>query len=366
MNWRFWKRAPERRSEGYTGLLTAALEAQAAGPIETAPLATAALEIAAGLYGRGLAAAVVRRAPDVVAEALAPPVLALMARNLLRRGESIHRIIVAEGRVRLAPVGFATLTGGVDERTWRYQVSEYGPSTTTTVNVASAGMVHARYAVDASRPWLGSPPWAWAAATSKAIAALENLVASESAAAFGSLLQVPETPQVDVDGDVRPLDRFRADLAGAKGRTLVMEAAEQWQGEQSMTGARTKLDLVRFGLERAMVVPWRTDTGRDVLSACGVPPGLFEASGDGTGQREGYRRFLHSGLRPLARIVESELRVKLEAPDLTLDLSELGAADVAGRARSFKALVEAGVDPGDAARETGITLTLPVRREETP
>ena len=50
-------------------------------------------------------------------------------------------------------------------------------------------------------------------------------------------------------------------------------------------------------------------------------------------------------------------------------MSELHAADVAGRARSFKAFVEAGVHPDDAARETGITLTKPIRepkRSEPP
>ena len=57
--------------------------------------------------------------------------------------------------------------------------------------------------------------------------------------------------------------------------------------------------------------------------------------GDAAGQRESWRRFLHGSLRPMARIIEAELRAKLDAPELALDLSELHAADVAGRARSF-------------------------------
>ena len=66
----------------------------------------------------------------------------------------------------------------------------------------------------------------------------------------------------------------------------------------------------------------------------------------------------------MARTIEAELRLKLDAPDLTLDLFELYAADVAGRARSFKVFLECGVDPEDAAREAGITLTCPVRRKD--
>ena len=112
---------------------------------------------------------------------------------------------------------------------------------------------------------------------------------------------------------------------------------------------------------RETIDPLRTATGRDVLAACGVPPTLVTPNSDGTAQRESYRRFLHTALRPMARIMEAELRVKLDAPDLVLDLSPLAAADVAGRARAVKAMIEAGIDPVDASRETGLTLTRPLR-----
>ena len=101
----------------------------------------------------------------------------------------------------------------------------------------------------------------------------------------------------------------------------------------------------------------RTDTGRDVLSACGVPPTLFVANSDGTAQREAFRRLLHASLRPMARPIEAEARAKLDAPGLTLDLSELHAADVAGRARAFGQLVKAGVHAENAAANTGVVLT---------
>ena len=66
---------------GYTASLTAALQAGAEGGVsDTAPLATAALESASGLYARCMAAALVTGADDV-ADALTPPVLALIART---------------------------------------------------------------------------------------------------------------------------------------------------------------------------------------------------------------------------------------------------------------------------------------------
>ena len=103
MNWWPWsKREPEQRStaQGYTASLTAALQAGAEGGVsDTAPLATAALEAAASLYPRCMAAASVKGADDVAA-GLTAPCLALIARNLIRRGEDHHRIYIRGGRPR--------------------------------------------------------------------------------------------------------------------------------------------------------------------------------------------------------------------------------------------------------------------------
>ena len=89
--WRAFQRRtepePETRSGvGYTASLTAALEAGATGAIgDSAPIATAAVEAAAGLYARSLAAAVVKDAGPAE-RALSPAVLATIARNMIRRG----------------------------------------------------------------------------------------------------------------------------------------------------------------------------------------------------------------------------------------------------------------------------------------
>ena len=364
MRWPWSKqREPEKRSTavGYTASLTAALQAGAEGGIaDTAPLATAALEAAAGLYARCLAAAVVVGAEDAEV-ALTAPVLALMARNLIRRGEDHHRIIVRGGRIELHPLGFAYAHGNsADPMSWWYTSTEYGPTDSRHATLPAASVVHCRYSVDASRPWLGVPPWSWAAATSQAIAALDRMVAHEAAAPHGHLLGVPETPQVDQEGEITPLDAFRADLARAKGGTLVMEHSGEWSTEAPASARSSKLERLTYGMDRNIVDPLRTATARDVLGACGVPPTLFVANSDGTAQREAFRRFLHASLRPVARLMEAELRLKLDAPELTLDLSEVNAADTAGRARAYGAFIKAGMHPEDAARETGVTLTRPV------
>ena len=351
--WPFGKREPEQRStaQGYTASLTAALQAGAEGGVsDTAPLATAALEAASGLYARCMASAVVTGADDV-ADALTPPVLALIARNLIRRGEDHHRIYVRRGKVVLMPCGFTYAHGdGPDPTAWTYAATLYGPTDSRHEWVPAASMLHCRYSVDASRPWLGVPPWSWAASTSQAIAALDRFVAREASAPHGSLLGMPESPQIDEDGDVRPLDAFRGDLYKAKGGTLITEYSGNSDPE-APTGQRgSRLEHLRFGMQRETVDALRTAIGRDVLAACGVPPSLLVPNSDGTAQRESYRRFLHTALRPMARLVESELRLKLDAPDLTLDMGDLHAADSEARSRSFRNFVRAGVDPRDAAR----------------
>ena len=362
MRWPWQKPETRSTSQTYTSLRTLASSEAAAGT-DTAPLATAALEAAAGLNSRCLAAAVVRADP-IIERALTPPVLALIARNLIRRGEDFHLIRVRNGRLELRPQGVTYAVGkSADPLAWTYSTQEYGPTDSMHRWVPAASMVHCRYAVDSTRPWIGVPPWSWASSTGAAIAALERMVANEAKAPHGHLLGVPEAPALSDDDDTGPLDGFRNDLAAAKGRTLVMERASDWKQGEPSGAARGGIEHETYGLDRSLLDPLRTATGRDVLAACGVPPTLFVANSDGTAQREAFRRYLHGSLRPLARIMESELRLKLDAPDLELDLSELHAADVAGRARSFGQLVQAGVHPQDAAANTGIELTRDVRNE---
>ena len=90
---------------------------------------------------------------------------------------------------------------------------------------------------------------------------------------------------------------------------------------------------------------------RSVLAACGVPVELVD-SNSGTGDREAWRRFLFGSVAPVAKIIEEELRAKLD-PGVGLQFPELRASDLAGRARAFKQLTEAGVDTKEAREICG-------------
>ena len=100
-------------------------------------------------------------------------------------------------------------------------------------------------------------------------------------------------------------------------------------------------------------VSLRDDTSIAVLGACGVPPSLAIANSDGTAQRESFRRFLHSSVVPLARLVEHELSIKLDAP-VRLSFDQLFAADLSGRARAFQSMIGGGMSLPKAAQLAGL------------
>ncbi len=100
------------------------------------------------------------------------------------------------------------------------------------------------------------------------------------------------------------------------------------------------------------LVSLHTAAASEVLGACGVPVSLF-TSDNSQGQREAFRRFLHSTVQPLGALVAGELSAKLEA-DVTLGFDRLFAADLSGRARAFQSMVGGGMDPGKAAGLAGL------------
>ena len=217
-----WRRREPEKSEAlpFADTVVAALTAQAAGTVAGDPSAIAALEAAAGLYAAAFAAA--KLTPRNPATAgLSPGCRALIARDLIRRGESVHQLEVQDGGVRLRPVGSWDVRGGPDESAWWYRCDVFGPSGNETRFVPAGAVLHARYAVDAARPWYGIGPLGWARATGALAANLEGRLAEEAGGPVGHLLPVP---QDGGDGGADdPLAMLKADIAAGKGRTMLIE-----------------------------------------------------------------------------------------------------------------------------------------------
>ena len=145
-------------------------------------------------------------------------------------------------------------------------------------------------------------------------------------------------------GDDPSVELLKADLKTLRGKLATVET------QQSMApGAAGSNDgwvSRRIGAAppEALVKLHEIAT-REVLSACGVPPVLFDNRPAGTAGREAWRQLLFATVAPLGRLVVAELAQKLEG-DVELEWTELRASDIAGRARAFQSMVGAGMDPG--------------------
>ncbi|MCY4666173.1 MAG: phage portal protein [Acidimicrobiaceae bacterium] len=335
-----------RESAPFTDAITQSLLAQAEGSRSGDPSALAALETCAGLYARCFANAVVSGT-----SAVTPRVRAMIARDLIRRGESVHRIDVDAGAVTLCPVGSWDVRGEPDEATWWYRVDTFGPSGNLTDFLPGSAVVHCRYSYDPARSWFGISPLGWARSGAALAANTETRLAEEAGAPVAGVLPVPADGGDGTDDD--PLKQLKADIAAAKGRTVLVETtAAGWdEGRASAPQADWKRNRIGGDPPESMV-SLRTDAALAVLSACGVPVSLA-TDADGTSQRESFRRFLTASVQPLAELVCEELTAKLETP-VSMNFDALYAHDLAGRASAFKALTAGGMAVAEAAATSGL------------
>ena len=334
----------EKREAPFTDSVVREIINAAAGQTPSVH-ATGALEAAAGLYSSCFAGADL--SPDI--PALTPGIRALMARDLLRRGESIFRIVVSGGKLALRPAGSWDVRGGPDPESWWYRLDEFGPSGNLTYFLPAAAVIHARYSTDPARPWLGVGPLSWASSTAGLLAGLETRFAGEASGPSGYVLPMPEpaAPSGDDDNKITPA-HLLADLAKSNGATTMVETMAAGMGEGKSGAPMADWKSQRYGVD----VPEASANLRDaaalaVLQACQVPGALFDDA-DGTSQREAWRRFAMGPLAGLAAIVEAEVRAKLMMP-CKFDFMGLWAHDLAGRAASFQKMVAGGMEAGKAA-----------------
>ena len=336
-----------RQSQPFSDAVIQAIVAQADGTTAGDPSSISALETVVALYSRAFAATKVTPATP----SITPAFMALVARNLIRRGESLHLIEVRRRGLYLAPVGSWDVRGDDDPDTWVVRGDVFGPSGNRTVFRPWAAFVHCMYSVDPSRPWYGIGPLGWARDTGTLAAALESRLGQEAGGPVGHLLPIPADGGDGGDDD--PLMSLKADLRSAKGRPLLVETTQAGFGEGRVNAPSSDWTARRFGANPPAVLPTlRSDAAMSVLSACGVPVSLA-TDADGTSQRESWRRFIMGSVEPLLSIVRQELEEKLEV-DVHFDLSNLWAHDLQGRASAFQKLVAGGVAVNEALATSGL------------
>ena len=222
------------------------------------------------------------------------------------------------------------------------------PRTTTLDQVPSEGMVHIRLQSDPSQPWRGVSPLSSAAIAGRLSAETAQALADEASGPRGMLLPTP------VDGADPTITTLKSDLKSLRGKVALVESTSSgWAADGSQQRPKGDWEARRLGAAPgAALIAQAEMASREVYSACGIPLSVVTEA-EGTGQREGYRRLMHSTIAPLGRIVSEELSTKFEA-DISLNFDSLFSADLAGRARAFQSLVGGGMDPGKAAGLAGL------------
>ena len=346
MKWPWSK--PEKRASSFTDEIVSRILDRASASTPGDPGALWALECAANLYARAFAAA---KISGDRTERITPSMLALIARSLIRRGEGLHLIETRRGEVDFLPVGSWDVRGEGGEESWRYRVDIFGPSGSSMRFASSAQVLHVRYAVDASRPWHGVGPLQSAGETGALAANLERRLGEEAGGPVAHVLPVPQDGGSGEDDD--PLASLKADISGARGRTILTETTASAWGEGRSAAPRKDWESTRLGAHPPDVLRGlRSESGLSVIAACGVPVSLA-TDADGTSQRESWRRFVMGAVEPLLEIVREELEKKLETT-ISFDLTGLWAHDLQGRASAFAKMVQGGMALEQAAAASGV------------
>ena len=350
MRWPWQKRETRESGGDFSDAVVRLIESQAAGSAADAS-STAAVEAASGALSRAFAAADVQ-GPDWIKEAVSPRFLAQAGRDLVRRGDSMHVIRLDGGGVKLIPASSWHWEGTHDPATWTVRVTCYGPSSSTTWNLPAAGVVFLTWGSTPGQPYIGTGPTDWAHVTARLNAAAEKSLADEAGGPVAQMLTVPEGAGGDDDSDGDPLATLRTAISGAKGKALLLESTAGGYGQGRTEAPRKDWIASRLAPAPAEGLVAVADAAfARVLAATGTPAALFDDS-TGTARKEATRFWFLNTVLPLARVVETELTAKLDAPvKLKFDLH---FTDLQSRAATFQKLVAGGVAVNEALVTAGL------------
>ena len=345
MWWPF--KTEQRAAEGdYTEQVIMAAETEAiGGTLDASTLGV--VEACVGLWERSLASATVEPMNGRLAS-LSPPFLALVARSLALHGNFVALLALDGPAIRLLPS--ATFDTHGDARSQWYRLDVVGPDTTETVRTGADGVFHVAVNAEPRQWWRGVSPLKRSRATATLAAKIEASLSRESD------IFVARFAGVDRRGTFENWKKTVETIRRRKGG-ITLTGGILGQGESGRVP-----EPARMGPQpdNTLADALRSQIGRDILGAFGIPPALFEARGDGSGQRESWRRFWIATAAPLARMIEAECREKLD-PGATVTLDALRAADEDGRSRAvsrraaaFKTFRDAGMDSAEARRLAGL------------
>lgn len=344
MRWWPFGRTEHRAGSYESAVVDAIAEALSGESTAATADGLAATEAAAGLIGRCFASAEVTGDRF---DLITPAVLETIGRQLVLAGEVVYEI----GGVifpSLTLAGTWDVRGDVDPDAWRYRVDTFGPTSRRSRYLPAASVVHCRVNCDPVRPWAGRSPVRIPSSTAATAGSAERSAGAESKTPSARIAPTPAT-----EGTERAAYGLRL---GKGGVVPVTAATQPVTGAGQEPASRWQPATMRPD-PTAAHVQLRREAAADVLSAVGIPPVLFDmAKADSASRREAYRQLTFTTLQPWGRLVQAELRTKLDSPELTLSFAGLHGADIATRGRALKQLTESGVSLAEAMAITGLDM----------
>ena len=343
---RFWEHRQATATD-YTAAVLAVLSANAAGG--TLRGTAAAVEIAVGAWGRGLAAATVSPVNRRTA-ALTASTLAYIGRGLCKNGEVVFALDIQGGQITLKPVQSWVVAGGMDRDDWVYDCTFQTPSGSFVRTLPSARVLHLMYAESPSQPWTAEGPLSAIGLTQSMVLSMERALAEEAGTATAYVVPVPDPKQAGA---------LTSDLRQARGSLNLVPSTKSdaaWgMGQESAPGSDWQ--SMRLGMMPPMsMVELRSRGELSILAACGVPVTILSLS-DGTAKQKDFARFLTLTMVPLGKIIAQQIGDALDIDGLSFDFNDLGAADIAAKGRVFGQLVSNGVSIADAADVAGLPIS---------
>ena len=284
-----WQKTEKRN---YTDTLTALLLDRAQGADSVASAAqTSGAEIAVGLISRSFSAAQIQGGGLV--DRITPAILGALARDLVARGESLW---VKAGDQLVRASQWDVRGTSLNPNEWQYICELPIPNGAQLKRTYfGAEVAHPRYSYDSAEPWKGISPLSRAGLGSSLIANIESRLGQETGGPVGSLLPLPHDESID---------KLKSDLKALRGSVALVESVNGGWGEGKANAPNQDYTQKRIGAHPPdSLVSLYGKSQLAIVAAAGVPVELLEGSNQNAA-REGFRRFLHSTVQPLARIVE--------------------------------------------------------------
>ena len=330
------------------------LVANAQGSAAKADVNTSgALELAAGIIGRGFALAQVETPRQLVSDVLTPTTLAHIGRGLIRAGECVFAINVEGGDLALLPASSWDISGGVRPESWEYRLSLSAPDGTAETTLPYQGVVHIRFAAAPERPWVGLSPLEVARQAGQLDAEINQALADESGMPRGGILPLPQQTEDDDDDDDDAEPKLETTLGKLRGAIMTVESMATSAAGGYTEAPKDDWLVKRVGAAFTQpLVTLRRDADEQILALCGVPIEYLKSS-DGNALKEVNKRMVYQTLQPLGAIVAEELSAKLEAP-ISFNWDAMRALDKAAGARAYRSLIQGKMEPAQALRLSGL------------